>query len=103
MNQIHKLNIIDGDGSAAAAMEREHRYGAHNYLPLPVVLKRGEGVWLWDAEGKRYLDMMSAYSAVSLGHCHPRLVSALYRQARTLDVVSRAFHADTLGLFLEKL
>ena len=84
-------------------IEQEERFGAANYLPLPVVLDRGEGAWLWDVEGNKYLDMMSAYSAVSHGHGHPRLVEALQRQASQLAIVSRAFHAEPLGPFLEKL
>lgn len=83
-------------------IERERTYGAHNYEPLPVVLTRGEGVYLWDDAGNRYMDMMSAYSAVSHGHCHPELVKALTEQARTLAVVSRAFYTDKLGTFLQK-
>ena len=85
------------------AIELENRYCAHNYAPLPVVLTRGEGVWLWDVDGRRYLDMMSAYSAVSHGHAHPRIIAALEAQARRLAVPSRAFHNDRLGLFAEKL
>jgi ornithine--oxo-acid transaminase len=85
------------------AIERENRYCAHNYAPLPVVLARGEGVWLWDVDGRRYLDMMSAYSAVSHGHGHPRILAALEAQARRLAVPSRAFHNDRLGLLAEKL
>ncbi|MCM5678678.1 ornithine--oxo-acid transaminase [Schlegelella sp. S2-27] len=81
----------------------EDRYGAHNYAPLPVVLTRGEGVHLWDEQGRRYLDMMSAYSAVSFGHSHPELVAALTQQAQRLAIASRAFHTDRLGPFLEKL
>jgi len=83
-------------------IQREKRACAQNYLPLPVVLTRGEGVYLWDAEGKRYLDMMSAYSAVSHGHRHPRLVKALTDQLDRLAVVSRAFHTDNLAPFLER-
>jgi len=85
------------------AMERENRYGAHNYHPLPVVLARGEGAYLWDTDGRRYIDMMSAYSAVSHGHAHPRILAALNTQARRLAVPSRAFYNDQLGPFLEKL
>jgi len=85
------------------AIEREQRYVAPNYRPLEVVLHRGEGEWLYDVEGKRYLDLMSAYSAVSHGHSHPRLVAALHEQARLLAVPSRAFRTDTLGPFLEEL
>jgi ornithine--oxo-acid transaminase len=81
--------------------EKEHC--PPNYTPIPVVLTKGEGVWLWDIEGKRYLDMMSAYSAVSFGHCHPRLVRVLHEQAQQLCVTSRAFHTDTLKPFLDKL
>ena len=81
----------------------EDRYCAKNYAPLPVVLVRGEGVYVWDDQGKRYLDMMSAYSAVSHGHCHPRLVNELTRQAKSLAVVSRAFYSDRLAPFLQRL
>lgn len=77
----------------------EDRYGAHNYHPLPVVLSRGEGVYLWDVEGKRYYDFLSAYSAVNQGHCHPRIVAALQQQAEILTLTSRAFYNDTLGLY----
>jgi ornithine--oxo-acid transaminase len=83
-------------------IEKEGRYGARNYAPLPVVLVKGEGVYVWDEQGRRYLDMMSAYSAVSHGHCHPRLVDALTQQAHRLTVVSRAFYTDRLGAFLER-
>lgn len=72
-------------------IEQERLYGAHNYEPLPVVLTRGEGVYVWDEEGKRYIDMMSAYSAVSHGHCHPVLLQALTKQAYTLTMVSACF------------
>jgi ornithine--oxo-acid transaminase len=82
-------------------IELEEQYCAHNYLPLPVVLVKGEGVYVWDDNGKRYLDMMSAYSAVSHGHCHPRLVEVLTRQAGQLAIVSRAFYSDKLAPFLE--
>ena len=81
----------------------ERQYGATNYAPLPVVLSRGERVWLWDVEERRYLDMLSAYSAVSFGYGHPRLVAALERQARRLAVTSRAFHSDTLPPFLARV
>ena len=84
------------------AIEDERNYGAHNYQPLPIVLTRGEGVYVWDDEGNRYLDLMSAYSAVSHGHCHPKLVKALTEQAKILAIVSRAFYTDQLGQFLKK-
>lgn len=75
----------------------EDRYGAHNYHPLPVVLTRGKGVYLWDTEGRRYFDFLSAYSAVNQGHCHPRIIRALIEQAQTLTLTSRAFYNDKLG------
>jgi ornithine--oxo-acid transaminase len=83
-------------------IELEERYCAHNYHPLPVVLVRGEGPWVWDDQDRRYLDMMSAYSAVSHGHAHPRIVAALIRQAQSLSIVSRAFHTDRLAAFLQR-
>ncbi len=92
-----------GSTLSASPIALEERFGAANYLPLPVVLTRGEGVYLWGDDGKRYLDMMSAYSAVSFGHGHPRLVEALIAQARQLAMTSRAFHSDRLGPFLQRL
>jgi ornithine--oxo-acid transaminase len=83
-------------------IDLENRFCAHNYHPLPVVLVRGDGPYVWDESGQRYLDMMSAYSAVSHGHAHPRLVKALIEQASTLNIVSRAFHTDKLGPFLRR-
>jgi len=80
----------------------EQHYCAQNYAPLPVVLVRGEGIYVWDEDGTRYLDMMSAYSAIGLGHCHPRIVRVLERQAGQLGVVSRAFYTDNLGPFLKR-
>lgn len=82
-------------------MKREDTYGAHNYHPLPVVLERGEGVYVWDVEGKRYFDFLSAYSAVNQGHCHPAIIKALNDQAQKLTLVSRAFYSDILGEFEE--
>lgn len=84
--------------SAKSAMQLEEKYGAHNYHPLPVVLHRGEGVFLWDVEGKRYYDFLSAYSAVNQGHCHPRIIRALTDQAKELTLTSRAFYNDKLGV-----
>ena len=81
----------------ARFLDLEQKYGAHNYHPLPVVLNRGEGVYLWDAEGKRYYDFLSGYSAVNQGHCHPAIVSALIEQAQKLTLTSRAFYNDVLG------
>ena len=80
---------------------REGKFGAHNYHPLPVVLEKGEGVFVWDVEGKRYFDFLSGYSALSQGHCHPRIIKALTDQAQKLTLVSRAFHADILGEYME--
>ena len=88
---------------AQTMIEFENHYGAHHYDPLPVVLTRGEGVYLWDNSGRRYLDMMSAYSAVSHGHCHPRIVKAMTEQAQRLAVTSRVYHNDRLPLFLKRL
>ncbi len=85
--------------SSKEAMRLEEMYGAHNYHPLPVVLSRGEGVYVWDVEGKQYFDFLSAYSAVNQGHCHPRIVDALIDQAKTLTLTSRAFYSDTLGVY----
>lgn len=83
--------------SSKELMEQEDKYGAHNYHPLPVVLARGESVFVWDAEGKRYFDFLSAYSAVNQGHCHPSIVNALTEQAQQLTLTSRAFYNDMLG------
>lgn len=81
------------------AIELENKYGAHNYHPLPVVLSRGEGVYVWDVEGKKYYDFLSAYSAVNQGHCHPKIVGAMVNQAQTLTLTSRAFYNDMLGRY----
>jgi ornithine--oxo-acid transaminase len=86
-----------------AFIELETRYGAYNYKPLDVVLQRGEGVWVWDVEGKRYMDCLSSYSAVNQGHCHPKILEALVRQAGKLTLTSRAFRNDQLGPFYEEL
>ena len=83
--------------SSEEIIKIEHLYGAHNYHPLPVVLKRGEGVYLWDVEGKKYYDFLSAYSAVNQGHCHPKIISALIDQSKELTLTSRAFHNNVLG------
>ena len=77
----------------------EYEYGAHNYHPLPVVLEKGEGVYLWDVEGKKYFDFLSAYSAVNQGHCHPKIISALIDQSKKLTLTSRAFHNNVLGQY----
>lgn len=88
---------------AADLIGTEHRLGAHNYKPLDVVLARGEGVYVWDTEGNRYLDCLSAYSAVNQGHCHPKILEAMVQQASKLTLTSRAFRNDQLALFYEEL
>ncbi len=85
--------------SSEQLMQLEDKYGAHNYHPLPVVLAKGEGVYVWDVEGKRYFDFLSAYSAVNQGHCHPAIIGAMIEQAQTLTLTSRAFFNDTLGVY----
>ena len=82
-------------------LDREEQYGAHNYHPLPVVLNRGEGVFVWDVDNKRYYDFLSGYSAVNQGHCHPKIIGALVEQAQKLTLTSRAFHSDLLGEYAE--
>lgn len=90
--------MVESETSAPGAILLEEKYGAHNYHPLPVVLSKGEGVFLWDVEGRRYYDFLSAYSAVNQGHCHPRIIRALTEQAKELTLTSRAFYNDKLGL-----
>jgi len=90
---------MEGKLNSAQAMDLENKYGAHNYHPLPVVLDRGEGVFVWDLEGKRYYDFLSAYSAVNQGHCHPHIVGAMKDQAEKLCLTSRAFYNSVLGKY----
>ena len=85
--------------SSAEAISLEDKFGAHNYHPLPVVLSKGVGVFVWDVEGKKYYDFLSAYSAVNQGHCHPKIVDAMMEQAQTLTLTSRAFYNDKLGVY----
>jgi ornithine--oxo-acid transaminase len=92
-------NEILNNLTSAQAMELEDKYGAHNYHPLPVVLAKGLGPFVWDVEGKRYFDFLSAYSAVNQGHCHPRIVEAMVDQAQILTLTSRAFYSNILGLY----
>ncbi|WP_162127871.1 ornithine--oxo-acid transaminase [Flavobacterium phycosphaerae] len=94
MSVLEKVTSTD-------AIALENKYGAHNYHPLPVVLNRGEGVYVWDVEGKKYYDFLSAYSAVNQGHCHPKIVGAMTAQAQTLTLTSRAFYNDKLGVYEE--
>jgi ornithine--oxo-acid transaminase len=88
---------------ARALIDTEDRWGAHNYHPLDVVIERGQGVWVWDTEGRRYLDCLSSYSALNQGHCHPRILAALRQQAERLTLTSRAFHNPQLPLFCREL
>lgn len=89
--------MVEVEEKSKEAMDLEDRYGAHNYHPLPVVLAKGKGVFVWDVEGKKYYDFLSAYSAVNQGHCHPKIIEALQTQAATLTLTSRAFYNDVLG------
>ncbi len=91
--------ITEDQLTSQEAIALEEKHGAHNYHPLPVVLSRGEGVYVWDVEGKKYYDFLSAYSAVNQGHCHPAIVDAMNKQAQTLTLTSRAFHNDILGRY----
>jgi ornithine--oxo-acid transaminase len=91
------MSVIQETLSSQEAMQLEDKYGAHNYHPLPVVLDRGEGVYVWDVEGKKYYDFLSAYSAVNQGHCHPKIIGALVNQAGKLTLTSRAFYNSRLG------
>ncbi len=100
---MNNLNNLDISSATQSFIEREDKYGAHNYHPLPVVLERGEGVFLWDVDGKKYFDFLSAYSAVNQGHCHPKIIDALTRQAKILTLTSRAFHNNLLGTCEEYL
>ncbi len=93
------MNAIMEKLSSQELMNLEDKHGAHNYHPLPVVLAKGEGVHVWDVEGKQYYDFLSAYSAVNQGHCHPRIVDAMVEQAQTLSLTSRAFYNDVLGVY----
>ena len=88
---------------SAEYIEIENKYGAHNYKPLDVVLNRGEGVWVWDVDGKKYLDCLSAYSAVNQGHCHPKIKKAMIDQVQKLTLTSRAFRNDQLPLFCQEI
>lgn len=95
------MNLNQLTSNEVIALEEKH--GAHNYHPLPVVLSKGEGVYVWDVEGKRYYDFLSAYSAVNQGHCHPKLIKAMTEQASTLALTSRAFYNDRLGVYEKKI
>lgn len=96
MNSIHTVS-----DKTQHYLDLENRYGAHNYHPIPVVLNRGEGVFVWDVDGKRYYDFLSGYSAVNQGHCHPRIINTLIEQAQKLTLTSRAFHSELLGEYTQ--
>lgn len=95
------MQTLTKNTATSAAIEREEKHSAHNYHPLPVVLERGEGVYVWDVEGKKYFDFLSAYSAVNQGHCHPKIIGALTEQAQKLTLVSRAFHSNIFGEYAD--
>ncbi len=103
MDQTTARPLQDRPRSTQDYLGLEARYGADNYKPMDVVLTRGEGVWVWDVDGRRYLDALSAYSAVNQGHCHPRILAAMVEQAGRLTLTSRAFRNDQLGLFYEEI
>ena len=96
-----KLTMSKISVNTSSAIDVENKYGAHNYHPLPVVLSKGEGINVWDVDGNKYFDFLSAYSAVNQGHCHPKIVSALINQAEKLQLTSRAFYTDALGEYAE--
>ena len=93
------MAVLEQQVTSQQAIELEDKHGAHNYHPLPVVLTKGEGVYVWDVEGKKYYDFLSAYSAVNQGHCHPKIVNAMVDQAKRLALTSRAFYNDVLGKY----
>ena len=93
--------LIKASEKTQSFIDRENKFSAHNYEPLPVVLERGEGIYLWDVDGKKHYDFLSGYSAVNQGHCHPKIISAMVEQAKTLTLTSRAFYSDVLGEYSE--
>src|SRR5437763_10257590 len=96
------MQVTTADSHTTASyLELENEYSAHNYHPLPVVLSRGQGVYVWDVEGKKYYDFLSGYSALNQGHCHPRIIASLLLQAQRLTLTSRAFHNDQLAAYSE--
>lgn len=97
----YMMNTVNISNETQKLLERESKYGAHNYHPLPVMLTKGEGVFVWDVDGKRYYDFLSGYSALNQGHRHPKVMEAFYAQAEKLTLTSRAFHSDALGEFAE--
>jgi ornithine--oxo-acid transaminase len=98
---VARISRAKASTKVANAIDLEHAKSAHNYHPIPVVISRAKGVYMWDIEGKKYLDFLAAYSAVNQGHCHPRILAALKKQAETLTLTSRAFHSDLLGPYAD--
>eukprot|EP00920_Eleutheroschizon_duboscqi_P035858 GHVT01086787.1.p1 GENE.GHVT01086787.1~~GHVT01086787.1.p1 ORF type:complete len:371 (-),score=33.94 GHVT01086787.1:1493-2605(-) len=101
--EISSASVLESRSSPEQYMKCEDAYGANNYHPVPVVLSRGEGVYVWDVQGKQYFDFLSAYSAVNQGHCHPRIIAAMREQSEKLTLTSRAFHNNLLGVFCASL
>src|SRR4249919_3110190 len=95
--------LMETTTRSAYLMDLEDKYGAHNYHPIPVVLEKGEGVFVWDVDGKRYYDFLSGYSAVNQGHCHPRIINKLIEQAQKLTLTSRAFYSNLLGEYAQHI
>jgi len=93
--------MLTMQGNSAHFLELEEKYSAHNYHPLPVVLEKGKGVFVWDVDGKQYFDFLSGYSAVNQGHCHPKIIDAMIEQAQKLTLTSRAFYSNLLGEYAE--
>ena len=98
---LHSRCSLSTVSKTSAAIDLEEAKSAHNYHPIPVVVNRAEGIYMWDVEGKKYMDFLSAYSAVNQGHCHPRIINAMEKQARKLTLTSRAFHNDQLGPYAD--
>ncbi|TAE65215.1 MAG: aminotransferase class III-fold pyridoxal phosphate-dependent enzyme, partial [Bacteroidetes bacterium] len=95
------MHTIELTAATQHYLQLEEQYGAHNYHPIPAVLEKGSGVYLWDVDGKQYIDFLSGYSAVNQGHCHPRIIAKLTEQAQKLTLTSRAFHSNLLGQYAE--
>jgi ornithine--oxo-acid transaminase len=100
---MFKNFALEADMITQDFIDLENEFGANNYKPLDVVLCRGEGIWVWDVEGNKYLDCLSSYSAINQGHCHPRILQAMVAQAKKLTLVSRAFRTDQLGPFYKEI
>ena len=99
---LHLFMVSTLSAKTKHYLDLEEQYGAHNYHPLPVVLEKGEGVYVWDVDGKRYYDFLSGYSAVNQGHCHPKIIAAFMLQAQQLTLTSRAFYNNALGEYADR-